>query len=1310
MNIDIKKLDPILYKESILKTANARELRQLPQDVLQRYNTYALTHIPLGDTARQLTNLERVITQNKMCAVGSIVGPYGYGKTSTAVHLWHELRERHVLAIPPYLWLNLPEFLDAVYYWVRFEFELGPKAFIEPLENLYQSITSRSYNDYVSRLGEDNVRELVEQGRLLLEIRPEDVVGFLNGACTIAMEAGYKGLAVFTDELQATLAAYKPHRDQFYADLFQIVRDILGTTGNWIVVFTMDEDTEGNLARLRSDLLQRLQKSALYFRVRDVYNRREYPAELWKAYETRFGFDGDEIVPLSTLEAIGQVAARPDLGAGPRMVTNALALAIQHFGKTNKPYTPFHFVEDFLTGQMVFDHRGKFISAVRKALDSAEVRDSEALQRVVRLLAAFPSGCPPEMMQEYQVLDAFRAFPPLARKELIAQLSGGYILRYLAEQEIEPEQIEQRLAKDFVNRYAPGKSYAIHALAGFMQQITGDQSLFGGWREEKIDPIDQDGLKYHGKIVKGSFDTRNFPGRRVGLLFAAVAQSPVPHWKRWIDDVDLELRFELNYSLAATEPSRLMISPDRPDIAVFQFNLLAFEAEAANRILPEFLQSYYPSDDQLTSLLSLALIEHLDSNRGDLPEDQARIGAVIAPLRQYVLTVLLGDNLTITPSDYASQMVGAERIKDLFKQQCRQLYPNYKTLMGSSKWEQNLQQYNYAIQAVGTHDGLSIARGRRPWIATKEEVADALRIPGKRLTNLEGLLDTLDDFLERKDFSGRSAGSQVTLLFKLHPLEDEFLAQLDRSTRKLKKDGLELNAIPADDLIRSALQRGYTRDEILPIIELLESRKFIERDPKRGLIVRTVDTVDDLREAVAAQLRQLEMLIENLKRVLGEFDSDHYPLSRLKLDWEKAKERDELENLSAEIRLQTSQLNAYAASQSERLKGNLKKETDNLQSLVDQGVPTWLSREFLPSPLREALENRRKDLVAAYQSALDDIRKTQQQAWHEYQALAGSPVEIISHVAEALPRVTKQSRTLKTRLQSYDDRRDDFDAWRAVSELAVDLDRKSLVAANVYNEQSLRLEVEQLWKGWRERFNTQPEKISGMHQEAQEQIAGQISHVASWLATRRNDFENRQRSYQALLTELGYKTELRVPFDQEHPSQSYEALEQTVLTRMEQYLSTLLGRLKSEQEAARYANIVQKLPLTEVENRLRQVAESIARIKGKINLEIVGNFDLLQKEIIVELRQLEDVERGISRELADAINQQPEIGPEAILLQQLETFTQGQQTDLRSLILLSLDNGVNVELDTLMKDLQSLFQKNQISIYLTVRRASGGED
>lgn len=183
--MDITKLYPILNKESILKTANAHELGQAPQDVLERYRNYALTHVPLGDTTRQLKNLERVIVENKHCAVGTIVGPYGYGKTSTAVHLWNELREQKILAVPPFLWVNLSELMDAVYHWLSFEFLQGPKTFIAPLERLYQNYR-QSYKDEIFRkIDPDVAQDLIDRGSLLLDIRPADVISFFREASDI---------------------------------------------------------------------------------------------------------------------------------------------------------------------------------------------------------------------------------------------------------------------------------------------------------------------------------------------------------------------------------------------------------------------------------------------------------------------------------------------------------------------------------------------------------------------------------------------------------------------------------------------------------------------------------------------------------------------------------------------------------------------------------------------------------------------------------------------------------------------------------------------------------------------------------------------------------------------------------------------------------------------------------------------------------------------------------------------------------------------------------------------------------------------
>ncbi len=67
---------------------------------------------------------------------------------------------------------------------------------------------------------------MVRPGTTIIDLQPQEVA-FYSEATELAQQAGYEGLAVFTDELQATVAAYKPSRDRFFDDLFHVVKETL---------------------------------------------------------------------------------------------------------------------------------------------------------------------------------------------------------------------------------------------------------------------------------------------------------------------------------------------------------------------------------------------------------------------------------------------------------------------------------------------------------------------------------------------------------------------------------------------------------------------------------------------------------------------------------------------------------------------------------------------------------------------------------------------------------------------------------------------------------------------------------------------------------------------------------------------------------------------------------------------------------------------------------------------------------------------------------------------------------------------------
>jgi len=1301
--MDITKLKPILNKESILKTANARELQQSPEDVLQRYTTYALTHVPLGDTSKQLANLQRVIIENKKCAVGTVVGPYGYGKTSTAVHLWSEIRGQKILSVPPFLWTNLNELMDAVYNWIHYEFSQGPKAFVPQLESVYKNHREKYQMQMVERLGDaDAVQELIDEGRLLLDVRASDVISFFNQASQICESAGYKGMIIFTDELQATLAKYQI-RDQFFADLFEMVKDILGLPGHWAMVLTMDDDTEGIIARLRNDLLQRLQYSALHFRVKDVYNRREYPKELWEAFEKRFGFIGDEVILDDTLEAIGQVASRSDLGAGPRMVTNAMALAIKHFERTNQAYTPLHFVDDFLAGLMVFDQRGKFGSAVRKALDSPEVRTNEANQQVVKLLSAYPMGCTEDVLNKFCLLQSFQSFPPLARRELIVQQSGGFILRYLAEEELPPEQIEQRLTKEFVLRFAPGKAYAVSAAAGFLRHILIEPIFGGGFKSEGRGEQNIRELNYKYETLQGTFDQR-YPERLVNVMVAVLNQSPSPEYEKANQDAEIEYRFELNYGIVPGEPSRLLISSDQPNVAIFQLNISSIQPELATKVVPHFLFDYY-GPDQITPLLCLSLIDYLYKNRGELPDDQSRVNTVIGPLRQFALSVLLGDALEVSNTDFAGGMVGGDRIKDIFRTQCRKLYPSYSTLITTRNWQSYLQQYKYAIEKIISQDGVSVARGRRPWSASKEEVADTFHIAGRKLTTLEVLVDALSSngLLEKVQFSGRSSSSEVSIKFTLHPLEEEWLKILDASNEHVNFKGLDVPAVPAEKLLRQGKRQGYTDAELQEIIRLLVARKYLDFEPKQNVFVRTIDDVVDLRESVQAAIDQLEKDIRALQDALPDFDDRFYSVTKLKNTLEDAKERDEIEEIRNELRQMSGRLNGFVGSRSSNLREKLRQEQETLYTLVRNGLPVWLTYSFEPNPLFELLEKQRNSLVSAYQSTLDEIRHARDDSVRKTQDLSGSNIQVAIRTYDLLRDFTDKSRKLTTRLQNFQDQQEDLDAWRQVSLKAAQLDADATSIHQVYEYGEFKGLVEHLWESIKAEFETDPYAILTRHAKARDQIGALGQRLNAWVENRRSDFEQKCQGYEQSLAKVNIQTDLRVPFDQEHPAESVEVMLHQVQTIVANHLEGFQGRLNQALVVIRYGIKVQNLPLIEAETQIIDAIERTNQLSNQVSLDSIRDLEQFNSHVIQPIVHIAAQEKALYAEMRTAFQQRPAEGTEEHLITLLRSSVSGQQVDLRGLITNLIESGdQNIDLEILMADLKSLFQKNQIAIHINL--------
>src|SRR5947207_5421660 len=154
-----------------------------------------------------------------------------------------------------------------------------------------------------------------------------------------------------------------------------------------------------------------------------------------------------------------------------------------------------------------------------------------------------------------------------------------------------------------------------------------------------------------------------------------------------------------------------------------------------------------------------------------------------------------------------------------------------------------------------------------------------------------------------------------------------------------------------------------------------------------------------------------------------------------------------------------------------------------------------------------------------------------QNTWHCLRRLAN-----YTRIHSALQDLSRQSKKLITRRESYTDRQDDFVAWRQVSKTAAEVDAEACNACQVYGNAEFKALVDELWPSLHRRFEAQPLTFLSSHKAVSKEVEVHKQRIVQWLENRREEFDLQRQSYQKLLTEAGIQAELRVPFDREKPA------------------------------------------------------------------------------------------------------------------------------------------------------------------------------
>src|SRR5260370_8209170 len=429
------QLIPLLRKDPIVFTFDSRTIISNSEEVITSYDQHATTYVELDlfrDIGRRF--IDKIVKSQtpKVC----LVARYGYGKTTAAIGLWQACRKAHILAVPPAGYTSMAEIASTVYSWARTALHenSGAIAKLEELHSTYlrsstahlaKLVSKRSGHPYERSI--EILRDPALEGSLRLDPPTTNIVLFLEALTHIVVTNGYSGVAIFVDEFQQL-------RCQAGADVLTALRSLVWGLRTrkmpFGLVITMDPNSERVLGERAGDILHRIKDDDLYLDFQQIHSA-EFPRLLWERYGKQLGLDGltFHIVDKPTLEALGQICERADLSNGPRTVANAFRRIASYYTSAERTYTPMQLVNDFLTGAIIFDGDANTIaSLVTEFAGYTYFKRTDAHLAVLKLLAAFPSGCPPEVAERYGLLEIFNEITSELRGDIITLLPGGYAL------------------------------------------------------------------------------------------------------------------------------------------------------------------------------------------------------------------------------------------------------------------------------------------------------------------------------------------------------------------------------------------------------------------------------------------------------------------------------------------------------------------------------------------------------------------------------------------------------------------------------------------------------------------------------------------------------------------------------------------------------------------------------------------------------------------------------------------------------------------------------------------------------------------
>ncbi len=872
----MSRLRAIAEKPPIVPTFRACALRDTATDACHTYSWHASTFVEqpaLTALCRSFVDAVCRAKTPKAC----LIAPFGYGKTASAIGIWHACVQSGLLVVPPISCGSFPELADAIYGWLEYTLPESAQILAEAYDTfLVNSAESLArYDERVFGIPFEHamsaIRDKLERGYLDFDDVSINLLSFFEQATAVAHRSGYGGLVVIIDEFQQLLG--NANKGILVA-LRQLIWGLRVRKLSFGLVLTMDPDTERALSDRAGDILHRIKDDGFYLDIRHIYDR-TFPARLWQQYVDALSLSPFErqAIDRPALEALGQLCERDDLSNGPRTVINVLQRAAElRMHEQSPAYTPIHLIDDLVSGAIRFDgDRGVVPAIVAEFLNVPYFQRSAERTAALKLVAAFPRGCPEQIAEKYGLGHAWHELRDDLRGEIVTETEEGLALiefqrvgrpahrlnvllrRYwmqMTDQQLFTEDAARVFRDSVLPLLFPNKVHDLNGWSGVADvELTADNTYAG--------------------IVEGTSSTA-FPLRRIAVSVrsATLDHEPVEP----SGDTDVRLVFVLDVRPEAI--SSIAISSDLSTVVC----TLALGRTAEQ----EFHESigwiaHYLSPHPISPAVVLNLLRYLERERLDsLPErDRVRIEDTVSRLREWLLAELFP--LTLFESTgIAVVSTGSSALREFFFQLFTRRWPNYQALARAPHWAALLRDYRHALSQVAPAERI----GQAPVTRSKIEIAALFE--QKRHAGFDSYARQHGDLLRLENWQGNDA----TIRFVPHPMELH-IADMVRSqgicdeqavSAVLRKEGFA--AAEAKQIILLVLARGLIRREgtqltapsaptpieLATRLQTLRKRAQTLEIPERvRVLLDTIDPAGDHAAATAWQLDQAEQHIVELE-------------------------------------------------------------------------------------------------------------------------------------------------------------------------------------------------------------------------------------------------------------------------------------------------------------------------------------------------------------------------------------------------------------------------------------------------------------